>query len=107
MKKLMTISGVFLFFSVVLTSCSDSAVTEKSTNNDMVEDSNNDTNFEKLTACDCAKIMKYKNPLAQAENEGRDAEELQEEWVIIWSPCKDREEPGFMQDVLKCVNTLH
>ena len=106
MKKFMTILGVFLIASLVLTSCSDIAVTEKSTNNDIVEDSNNDTNLEKLTACDCANIMKNENPLAQPENEGRDAEELQEEWVIIWSPCTDRD-PGFMQEVLKCLNTLN
>ena len=57
MKKLMTILGVFLFASVVLTSCSDSAVTEKSTNNDMVEDSNNDTNFEKLGLLSKSEMM--------------------------------------------------
>ena len=30
---------------------------------------------------------------------------MQEEWVIIWSPCADNE-PGFMQEVLKCLNEL-
>ena len=93
----MTILGVFLFTSVVLTSCSDSTVTEESTNND--------TNLEKLTACDCAKIMKNENPLGKPENEGRDTEELQKEWEIIWSPCADNEF-GFMQEVLKCLNEL-
>ena len=105
MKKFMTTLGVFLIASLVLTSCSDSAVTEKSTNNDIVEDSNNDTNLEKLTACDCANLMKNENPLGKLENEGRDVMEMQEEWVIIWSPCADNE-PGFMQEVLKCLNEL-
>ena len=93
MKKLIKILGVFLIASLVLTSCSDNDVSEKS------------INTEKLSACDCAKIMKNENPLSQPENEGRDALELQEEWLSIWSPCTDRDS-GFMQEVLKCLNTL-
>ena len=105
MKKVMTIFGAFLIASVVLTSCSDSAVTEESTNDNIVEDSNNDTNLEKLTACDCAKLMKNENTFGKPENEGRDAEEMQEEWEIIWSACADNE-PDFMQEVMKCLNEL-
>ena len=105
MKKLRIIFGTFLIASLVLTSCSNSNVKEESTNDDIVEDSNNDTNLEELTACDCAKLMKNENPFGKPENEGRDAEEMQKEWEIIWGPCADNE-PDFMQEVMKCLNEL-
>ena len=105
MEKLITISAAFLISLLVLTSCSNDTVKEESTNDNLVEDANDDTNLTKLTACECAELMKNENPFGKSENQGRDAEEMQKEWEIIWSPCADNG-PDFMQEVMNCLNEL-
>ena len=59
-------------------------------------------NENKLTACECADLMK-KNPTTQPGAENRDRAEMQKEWDEIWAPCADND-AEFMQEVLKCGN---
>lgn len=87
---------IFLPYTLVLflASCADG-------NNEENKQKESD-NGNKLTACECADLMK-KNPTIQPGAENRDRAEMQKEWEKIWAPCANND-ADFMMEVMKCNN---
>ena len=90
---------IFLPFTLILflASCAGGNSEVNDSNNQIPSDNEN-----KLTACECADLMK-KNPTIQPGHENRDRAEMQKEWEEIWAPCADND-AEFMMEVMKCNN---